>query len=290
MSNLGNSRLVNVTFSGNSADGGGGMQNIGNPTLINVTFSNNSANHGGGLRNDGEPILQNTILWGNTAPDGSQVFDNGGQVGCNPVTINDSVVQGGCPAGSICTNIITTDPLLGVLGDYGGSTQTIPLNAGSSAIDTGDDAACPATDQRGVARPQGSHCDIGAYEADSSVVGPVTYDDTDPAWSYTGNWIAYTNSGPYNGTLHYTDVAGNSAELLFNGTSFTLLFTKYTNRGSIDIYVDNVYVTTINAYGSTLQWQQSYTSPVYPLGNHTVRFVHAGGGAIIDVDAITILP
>ena len=73
-------------------------------------------------------------------------------------------MQGGCPAGSTCTNIITTDPLLGTLGNYGGFTQTIPLLAGSSAIDTGNDAVCPATDQRGVTRPQGAHCDIGAYE------------------------------------------------------------------------------------------------------------------------------
>ena len=41
------------------------------------------------------------------------------------------------------------------------------LLAGSPAIDAGGDANCPATDQRGVTRPQGSHCDIGAYEHES---------------------------------------------------------------------------------------------------------------------------
>ena len=62
------------------------------------------------------------------------------------------------------TNIITTNPVLGTLGNYGGFTQTIPLLAGSSAIDAGNDAFCPVTDQRGITRPQGVHCDIGAYE------------------------------------------------------------------------------------------------------------------------------
>jgi len=38
------------------------------------------------------------------------------------------------------------------------------LQTGSLAIDAAADAACPATDQRGIARPQGPHCDIGAYE------------------------------------------------------------------------------------------------------------------------------
>jgi hypothetical protein len=38
-----------------------------------------------------------------------------------------------------------------------------------------------------------------------------------------------------NGTLHYTSTVGDYAELLFNGTKFTLLFTKDFNRGSIDV-------------------------------------------------------
>ena len=60
-------------------------------------------------------------------------------------------MEGGYAGG---THIITADPKLGTLGDYGGFTQTIPLLAGSSAIDTGDDGVCPAIDQRGMTRPQ----------------------------------------------------------------------------------------------------------------------------------------
>ena len=57
-----------------------------------------------------------------------------------------------------------TDPELGVLGNYGGPTQTIPLLMGSPAIDAGGAGGCPATDQRGVPRPFGGACDIGAFE------------------------------------------------------------------------------------------------------------------------------
>jgi predicted outer membrane repeat protein len=155
--------LTSVTFSGNSATQGGGMENYSgsSPTLTNVTFNSNSAtNDGGGMHNSSSnPEIRNTIFWGNTATSGAQISNSSS----TPV-VSDSVVQDGCPTGSTCTTIITTDPLLGALGDYGGSTQTIPLLAGSSAIDTGNDAVCPATDQRGVTRPQGAHCDIGAFE------------------------------------------------------------------------------------------------------------------------------
>ncbi len=153
--------LTNVTFSGNFADAGGGMlnSNSSSPTLTNVTFSQNMARVVGGMFNDSSssPLVRNTIFWGNT---GAQIYNT---TTSSPV-VSDSVVQGGCPARSICTHIVTADPLLGVLGDYGGFCQTSPLLPGSSAIDEGNDGVCPANDQRGVTRPQGAHCDIGAYE------------------------------------------------------------------------------------------------------------------------------
>ncbi len=59
----------------------------------------------------------------------------------------------------------STDPVLGPLGDYGGATLTMPLLAGSPAINAADGTACPPTDQRGIARPFGPGCDIGAFES-----------------------------------------------------------------------------------------------------------------------------
>jgi hypothetical protein len=171
MSNTFNSNpmLTNVTFSGNSVSSGhgGGMDNDdSDPNLTNVTFSNNRAStRGGGMHNiTSNPSIHNTIFWGNTAPSGPQLYNYNHTYGVNFTVVSDSVVQAGCPAETNCSNIITTDPQLGVPGNYGGSTHTIPLQPGSSAIDTGDDSVCPDTDQRGVMRPQNNHCDIGAFE------------------------------------------------------------------------------------------------------------------------------
>ena len=154
--------LLNVTFSGNSAEFGGGMSSLApsTPLLMHVTFVGNSATFGGGIYNyNSNPVIQNSILWNNTATNsGSQIYNENG----TPV-ISDSVIQGGYIGG---TNIITADPMLGALSNNGGSTKTIPLLAGSSAINAANDTDCLATDQRGVTRPQGSHCDIGAYEAE----------------------------------------------------------------------------------------------------------------------------
>jgi uncharacterized repeat protein (TIGR01451 family) len=158
--------LTNVTFSGNTALAGGGMFNNGShggtsmPALTNVTFSGNTATvYGGGMVNYGSsgnssPVLVNSILWGDS---GGEIYN----VDATP-TVTYSIVQGGYPGG---TNIITDDPLLGLLGDFGGGTATMPLLPGSPAINAGDPASCPGTDQRGVERPQGAGCDVGAYES-----------------------------------------------------------------------------------------------------------------------------
>jgi hypothetical protein len=112
-------------------------------------------NYGGGI-----PQIRDSIFWGDSASvAGAEIYND-----TSIPNLADSVLAGGCPSGTTCTYILTTDPLLGPLVNNGGFTQTMALSAGSSAIDTGNDATCASTDQRGVARPQGAHCDMGAYE------------------------------------------------------------------------------------------------------------------------------
>ena len=64
------------------------------------------------------------------------------------------------------------EPLLGPLADNGGQTDTLALLPGSPAINRG--TACPPTDQRGVARRQGTACDVGAFELVPAIVTPRT--------------------------------------------------------------------------------------------------------------------
>jgi predicted outer membrane repeat protein len=154
--NNSNLTLTNATFSGNAASlgtGGGMVNNASSLTLTNVTFNMNTAFMGGGgmlNASNSNPTVRNSIFWGDT---GGEITNNN-----SAPFISNSVVQGGYISG---TNIITADPLLGPLGNYGGSTQTIPLLPGSSAIG-GTSSNCPATDQRGI--PRDIPCDIGAYE------------------------------------------------------------------------------------------------------------------------------
>lgn len=156
--------VTNSTFYGNSAaSGGGGLYNTGGiVTITNSTFSGNSASSGGGLYNlAGTLELVSSIVA--NSPNGGDCNNNGGNL--DPAGVN-LVRDGTCGASSDPAHFITADPLLGPLANNGGPTQTLALKKGSPAIDAVTVGPCPppATDQRGVKRPQGAHCDIGAYE------------------------------------------------------------------------------------------------------------------------------
>jgi hypothetical protein len=70
------------------------------------------------------------------------------------------------PAGVQLADIL--DP---ALANHGGATRTLALVRGSPAVNAipASDPSCPEADQRGVPRPQGADCDIGAFERGPAV-------------------------------------------------------------------------------------------------------------------------
>lgn len=132
-------------------------------TFTNTTLAGNHASavsggRAGGIYNWGIVTLQNTIVANNTGGDNCYVFNGTIVDGGGNLSFPDTT----CPG-------INGDPKLGPLHNNGGLTNTMALGAGSGALDAADDAICEAApvnrlDQRGVIRPQGAHCDIGAVE------------------------------------------------------------------------------------------------------------------------------
>jgi hypothetical protein len=161
--------IENTTVGNNSAGcNGGGVFSSSPSSTVTINNSTISNNNGGGVYNNGTFNLKNTIISGNTVED------------CNgvPFTSQGNNIIGstaGCNISASSGDQFDVDPLLGAFDPAQG---IYPLLPSSPAIDAGNPATCLATDQRGVTRPQGARCDIGAFEleADGGGGGEVTID------------------------------------------------------------------------------------------------------------------
>jgi hypothetical protein len=190
--NAGILTVTNSTISGNSASWrGGGIYNIREMTVANSTISGNAAiGEGGGIYNDATATVINSTLAGNSADWGGGIYnvswgtlDYFNTIVANSI-LGDDVVN--LDHSSSKNNWVGTLSL-GPLADNGGPTQTMALPDGSPAIDAGDDATCASADQRGVTRPQGSHCDIGAYEYQGDTTAPAVLSITRASPNHTSS-------------------------------------------------------------------------------------------------------
>lgn len=208
--NAGTTNVTNSTFYANWAEFGGAMYNdSGTLNVTNSTVANNTGwNQGGGIYNDGtSATLRNTIVAGNSKHD---CDDYSNTMTADSFNLD---TDGSCADASEKT---VEQIALGPLKKNGGPTRTMALGAGSEALDRGTNNVCPATDQRGITRPQGLLCDVGAYESNTQF-GPnfvvnVTADNDD------GECSTYV-SGITDCTLREAISAANA-----NGGSDTITF------------------------------------------------------------------
>ena len=251
--NRGMLTLTNSTVSGNWARfSGGGIDNGGTLTITNSTVSGNSASNGGGIRSSGTVTINNGTIADNT---GIGLLSRAGTITlANTIIANRS--PGGDCSGSVTSfgynidsdgtcvlnntgDLSNTESLLGPLADNGGPTKTHALlpgspaidaggptktNAllpGSLAVDSGDAVSCPATDQRGIPRPQGARCDIGAFEFTGSIP-PRAFNQTVTITGDRPVTIVLTASDPDTGdTLTFIIVSPPAGGDLFEGVTIT---------------------------------------------------------------------
>lgn len=206
----GSATIANSTLANNSAaNQGGGIfnDNGGSLAIRNSTLSANAAGVGGPTLAHGQPDAPPVAPAAGPhvplAERGGGIFVAGGRVSLQNSIVANSVAGGDCvgsltgptnnnlieDSGNACGladgvdgNLVGYDPGLGGLT---GSPAYFPLNAGSPAIDAGDNAACAAPpvnnqSQNGVARPQDGDgdsaavCDMGSYEAPTAFVPTPT--------------------------------------------------------------------------------------------------------------------
>lgn len=173
------------TFVANQAEYGGAIYNQGGNAVFitNSTFYTNTGTTSGGaifhssygfmtithstLYNNGN---SNSItFWINLVMRNSIIATSYGEncSGFEAISGANNLQYGGMS--DTCDTFEVGDPKLGALGDHGGPTFTILPAPGSPAIDripvAGGCGVGVTWDQRGVSRPIGTMCDIGAVES-----------------------------------------------------------------------------------------------------------------------------
>lgn len=183
--------LSNSTVSGNSAGAyGGGLRTVySDLRVLHSTVTQNAAPEaqGAGLAAHGVFLggygnrrtrseIFASIIAGNLGTDVDLISGDRNAF----FSLGDNLIGDGNAIGAFKGQGDRTrfeSPGLGPLSDNGGPTLTHALLEGSPAIDAlTDRCPPPAADQRGIERPQGSACDIGAFELE----GGGTADDTRP--------------------------------------------------------------------------------------------------------------
>src|ERR1700730_1206731 len=179
---LGTTAVERSTFTGNSGDLGGAIM-VGPPgslSVVNSTFTaNTAASFGNAIKNFGTAVVTGSTLSDNLSTTSDGAISSTG----SSFMLQNTIVANGTPSNCSAVGPITdgghniswpdttcpglnSDPNLGPLANTGGPTQPLALPPGSPAVDgvpaTG--ASCFPTDQRGVTRPQGPNCDVGAFE------------------------------------------------------------------------------------------------------------------------------
>jgi predicted outer membrane repeat protein len=203
LANSGTLSVINSTFAGNSADDGGAISStqslpIGGPIITNSTFwGNQSPGEGGGAIFASSGLtMKNSILANNTPSNCAFVtlalpppyFVSDGH------NLSDDASCSALFTGPGDSNKIPAGLDPGGLNTNGGPTQTVALLATSPAVNaipvsptnycTDVNGNPVTTDQRGVPRPQGSGCDIGAYELESV---PAQVSATEINGTFQGN-------------------------------------------------------------------------------------------------------
>jgi hypothetical protein len=166
--NTGSASFLNTTFWNNHADtSGGALHNIGSATFTHSTLD------GSKIRNDDSSGF--TTLTGSILDECVGTMIDGGSNLAN-------IATGGCP-GTIAYTPLWPWP------QQGGTRKGAVLRpqAGGPAIDAASISTCPSGDQRGMPRPRGGACDIGAFENQlpASPSSLVVSQGADP--SNTGN-------------------------------------------------------------------------------------------------------
>jgi hypothetical protein len=293
--------VTNSTFSGNTGSSGGAILNFGQLVVTNSTFSGNAATYGGAIYSNvdvfdppGRIDVTNATFSGNNGTSGGGIYNDANSTLTIKSTLFAGNNGGNCTLGgpvtsqgynlsddSTCTSGFTTTTDKDSVGagldprglqNNGGPIPTIALLPASAAVDDIPAARCTDTlgkpvvsDERGIARPQGPGCDVGAFELVEAI----------PFSSFSAQLELATGKLPgFNLTARFTLASGQTLTPTTEPLTLTLGSYQVTlpagtlHQVQVGPFTDYGYIGIVNKVGLDVQ--------IIPLGSGVYGFQVAG--------------
>jgi hypothetical protein len=286
--------IMNSTISGNHARYLGGALNIirGSGTFTGVhnttivgngarsRFEVSGAQEGGQIHGLMNVIRGSIIAYPDHNSASSSPTENCAGAGAQTGSQGFNLVTDATCGFADLTDRVTSDVGLGPLADNGGPTSTHLPQPGSPAINTGPFGTCPQYDQRGMARPLGGRCEIGAVEVpggppNAAELGRLSVSPAMIAPAFSPYTLSYTASVPHftasvsvlaeaqgTGTVAINGVAATSRQISLQNGDNVIEVVVSAADGSVKTYTVTVTRAPSDPKLTSLSVLQTNFSPI----------------------------
>jgi hypothetical protein len=238
-------------------------------------------------------------------------------VGTGPASAPSNAVTPTVPLDTVPPSVSAPQVQL-VVGDQLG-TSSVPIHVSWSATDASGISSyrlqqkrnsgswktislpSPTTTEVTLLRPPGYtyryrvRATDGVGNTSANVVGPATKlllkQEKSTAISYAGTWKRVSVTGAYGGYVKYATSSSARARFTFTGRFVGWVAPRASNRGVADVYIDGVYVSSVDLYSPTETQRRVVFSASWSVsGSHSIE-IRVNGTADrprIDIDCFAV--
>lgn len=127
---------------------------------------------------------------------------------------------------------------------------------------------------------------------ESALLKPGLTQNGSSAITYRGTWYGASRTSYSGGSARYTKSSTATATYTVTGRGIALVTTMASGRGKLKVYLDGVYVRTVDLYRSSASYRVLAFSRMFTTsGTHTIKLVALGtsGRPRVDLDAFAVI-